>query len=38
LFGHLGLLNDWPVVVVSILPLLIFLTIALMGIRWVDRR
>ncbi|WP_296753931.1 LPS export ABC transporter permease LptG [Thiobacillus sp.] len=38
LFGHLGLLNDWPAVVVSILPLLIFLAIALMGIRWVDRR
>ncbi|MBI3432716.1 MAG: LPS export ABC transporter permease LptG [Hydrogenophilales bacterium] len=38
LFGHLGLLNDWPVVAVSILPLLIFLAIALMGIRWVDRR
>jgi lipopolysaccharide export system permease protein len=38
LFGHLGLLNDWPVVMVSVLPLLIFLAIALMGIRWVDRR
>ena len=38
LFGHLGLLNDWPVVVVSVLPLLIFLAIALLGIRWVDRR
>lgn len=38
LFGYLGLLNDWPAVVVSILPLLIFLAIALMGIRWVDRR
>ncbi|MDP2057678.1 MAG: LPS export ABC transporter permease LptG [Thiobacillus sp.] len=38
LFGHLGLLNDWPVVVVSSLPLLIFLAIALAGIRWVDRR
>ncbi|HBU29851.1 MAG TPA: LPS export ABC transporter permease LptG [Thiobacillus sp.] len=38
LFGHLGLLNDWPAVVVSILPLLIFLAIALAGIRWVDRR
>ena len=38
LFGHLGLLNDWPVALVSGLPLLIFLTIALMGIRWVDRR
>lgn len=38
LFGHLGLLNDWPVVIVSGLPLLIFLSIALLGIRWVDRR
>ncbi len=38
LFGHLGLLNDWPAVVVASLPLLIFLAIALAGIRWVDRR
>ena len=38
LFGHLGLLNDWPVVLVSLLPLLIFLAIALLGIRWLDRR
>ena len=38
LFGHLGLLNDWPPVVVAILPLLIFLAVALAGIRWVDRR
>jgi len=38
MFGYLGLLNDWPVVVVASLPLLIFLAIALMGIRWVDRR
>lgn len=38
LFGHLGLLNDWPAVMVASLPLLIFLAIALAGIRWVDRR
>lgn len=38
LFGHLGLLNDWPVILVSGLPLLIFLAVALIGIRWVDRR
>jgi lipopolysaccharide export system permease protein len=38
LFGHLGLLNDWPVMLVSGLPLMIFLTIALIGIRWSDRR
>lgn len=38
LFGHLGLLNDWPPVGVAILPLAVFLAIALAGIRWVDRR
>lgn len=38
LFGHLGLLNDWPVMIVAGMPLLIFLAIALLGIRWVDRR
>jgi lipopolysaccharide export system permease protein len=38
LFGHLGLLNDWPAVAVATVPLLIFLAIALLGIRWVDRR
>lgn len=38
LFGHLGLLNDWPPAVVVSLPLLIFLSIALTGIRWMDRR
>lgn len=38
LFGHMGLLNDWPAILVSSLPLLIFLTIALAGIRWVERR
>ena len=38
LFGHLGLLNDWPPAAVSIVPLLIFLGFALAGIRWVERR
>lgn len=38
LFGHMGLLNDWPAILVSSLPLLIFLAIALAGIRWVERR
>lgn len=38
LFGHLGLLNDWPPAAVSTLPLLIFFGFALAGIRWVDRR
>lgn len=38
LSGHLGLLNDWPAVIVASLPLLIFLALALAGVRWVDRR
>lgn len=38
LLGHLGLLNNWPAPLVSTLPLLLFLGIALAGIRWVDRR
>jgi lipopolysaccharide export system permease protein len=38
LFGHLGLLNDWPPVIVSSLPLLIFLVVAFYGLRWVERR
>lgn len=38
LFGHLGLLNDWPPVVVSSLPLLTFLVVAFYGLRWVERR
>ena len=38
MFGHLGLLNDWPAYAVSSLPLIVFLTIALFAIRWVDRR
>ena len=38
LFGHLGLLNDWPPAIVVSLPLLIFLALALGGIRWMDRR
>lgn len=38
LFGHLGLLNDWPAYAVSALPLIVFLTIALVSLKWVDRR
>ena len=38
LFGHLGLLNEWPPFAVTSLPLIIFLGIALLAIRWVDRR
>jgi lipopolysaccharide export system permease protein len=32
------LLNDWPAIVVASMPLLVFLAIALLGIRWVERR
>lgn len=38
LFGHLGLLNDWPPFAVTSLPLVLFLTLALIAIKWVDRR
>lgn len=38
LFGHLGLLNDWPAFAVAAMPLLVFLSIAIGAIRWVDRR
>lgn len=38
LFGHLGLLNEWPAFLVPSLPLIVFLMIALLAIRWADRR
>ena len=38
LFGHLGLLNDWPAFAVSSLPLVVFLASALAAIKWADRR
>lgn len=38
LFGHLGLLNEWPAFLVPSLPLMVFLMIALLAIRWADRR
>ena len=38
LFSHLGLLNGWPPFVVSSLPLVVFLGIALTALWWVDRR
>lgn len=38
LFGHLGLLNTWPPVVVAALPSLVVLSVALATLYWVERR
>ncbi|MFN9805755.1 MAG: LPS export ABC transporter permease LptG [Betaproteobacteria bacterium] len=38
LFGHLGLLNTWPPVVVAALPSLVVLSVALGALYWVERR
>ncbi|HJQ63101.1 MAG TPA: LPS export ABC transporter permease LptG [Burkholderiales bacterium] len=37
LFGHLGLLNDWPAMVSAIVPTLIFLSVAV-GMLWLQER
>jgi lipopolysaccharide export system permease protein len=38
LFGHLGLLNDWPAMVSALVPTLIFLSVAVGMIWWQERR
>lgn len=38
LFGHLGLLNTWPPVMVAALPSLVVLSIALAALYWIERR
>jgi lipopolysaccharide export system permease protein len=38
LFGHLGLLNNWPALLSAILPTLIFLAVALSMMWWQERR
>lgn len=38
LFGHLGLLNDWPPFLSALLPSVVFLGLALAAINWVERR
>jgi lipopolysaccharide export system permease protein len=38
LFGHLGLLNTWPPVIVAVLPSLVMLSIALSALYWIERR
>jgi lipopolysaccharide export system permease protein len=37
LFGHLGLLNDWPAVVSAIVPTLILFSVAV-GMIWLQER
>lgn len=37
LFSHLGLLNTWPAPVTALIPSLIFLSFAAMGLRFVER-
>ena len=37
LFSHLGLLNTWPEPVTAVVPSLVFLGLALMGLRYVER-
>jgi lipopolysaccharide export system permease protein len=38
LFGHMGLLNDWPPLLAALLPSAFFLVLALGAIRWVEWR
>jgi lipopolysaccharide export system permease protein len=38
LFGHLGLLNEWPPILSAILPTLLFLNIAVGMLWWQERR
>ncbi|HEX6002428.1 MAG TPA: LPS export ABC transporter permease LptG [Burkholderiales bacterium] len=38
LFGHLGLLNDWPAAVTALVPPLIFLSVAVALVWWQERR
>lgn len=38
LFGHLGLLNTWPPVMVAALPSLVVLSVALAALYWIERR
>ncbi|MGO9444896.1 MAG: LPS export ABC transporter permease LptG [Thiobacillaceae bacterium] len=38
LFEHIGLLNDWPPLLASLLPTVFFFAVALGTIRWVERR
>lgn len=37
LFSHLGLLNTWPPLATALLPALLFLSIAMLGLWWIER-
>ncbi len=37
LFSHLGLLNTWPAPVTALIPSLLFLSLAALGLRYVER-
>jgi len=37
LFSHLGLLNTWPAFVTAAVPSLLFMVMALVALRWVER-
>lgn len=38
LFSHLGLLNTWPALVTAALPSTLFMLMAIVALRWVERR
>ena len=38
LFGHLGLLNTWPPILVAALPGLVVLSVAMAALYWIERR
>ncbi len=37
LFSHLGLLNTWPAIVTAAVPSLLFMVLAIVALRWVER-
>ncbi|MEB0137709.1 MULTISPECIES: LPS export ABC transporter permease LptG [unclassified Undibacterium] len=37
LFSHLGLLNTWPAMVTALVPSILFMGLALLGLRYVER-
>ena len=37
LFSHLGLLNTWPPVMTAMVPSILFMSLALAGLRYVER-
>jgi len=37
LFSHLGMLNTWPPVITALVPSLLFMGLAVLGLRYVER-